>query len=139
MKIDDNLNKVFNLEPSKEEKEPMSLLPVEVPEKEQQDSDYQLARGTLRNLITKNDAVLDTLIDLARNSEHPRAYEVAGQLIKTQSEMAKDLLEVHKKKKEISGEINKNINTTNNIVFAGSTSELMKVISAERAKVIDSK
>jgi len=139
MKIDDNLNKVFNLEPAKEEKEPMSLLPVEVPEEEQQDADYQLARGTLRNLITKNDAVLDTLIDLARNSEHPRAYEVAGQLIKTQSEMAKDLLEVHKKKKEISGDTTKNYNTTNNIVFAGSTSELMKVISAERAKVIDSK
>lgn len=141
MKINDNLNNIFNLpsEPSKE-------APVEMPvaltqtQHEQKEDDYDLARNTLRNLIGKNEAVISDLVDLARNSEHPRAYEVAGQLIKAQSEIAKDLLDLHKQKKDIDGESSEqNIKTQNNIVFAGSTSDLMKMISQTKANVIESK
>lgn len=137
MKMDENLNKLFNLD-VQEEKDKNSILPVVVPEGEQKQDDFDLARSTLRNLINKNEAVITDLVDLARNSEHPRAYEVVGQLIKAQSEIAKDLMGIHKQKKDIDGSSEQqNIKTQNNIVFAGSTSDLMKAISSQKAKTID--
>lgn len=135
MKMDENLGKLFNLA-TQEEKQTSEILPAVMPDDRQ--DDFDLARNTLVNLIHKNEAVITDLVDLARNSEHPRAYEVAGQLIKAQSEIAKDLLNIHKQKKELDGD-GSSIRTQNNIVFAGSTSELMKLISAQRAKSIDSK
>lgn len=142
MKMDDNLNKLFNIEPIPELKKE-DLLPVaSVDSVERKEDDFDLARNTMRNLIHKNEAVLTDLVDLARNSESARAYEVAGQLIKTQAEMAKDLMTLHKQKKEVDGERSdsqQNIKTQNNIVFAGSTADLMKMIANERARTIDSK
>ena len=141
MKMEENLNKLFGLEPVQEIKKE-DLLPIASPDHiENREDDFDLARNTMRNLLHKNEAVLSDLVDLARNSESARAYEVAGQLIKTQAEMAKDLMTLHKQKKEVDGDRseNQNIRTQNNIVFAGSTSDLMKMISAERAKTIDSK
>jgi hypothetical protein len=142
MKMDDNLNQVFNLEPI-ERIQPESQLPIPAaPVAEQRQDDFELARDTLRSLIGKNEAVITDLVDLARNSEHPRAYEVVGQLIKAQSDIAKDLMGLHKQKKDIEGTVEQgtqSIKTQNNIVFAGSTSDLMKMISSERAKVIDAK
>lgn len=141
MKMDNNLNKLFNLDPVQEIKKE-DLLPTIMPASvENQEDDFDLARQTLRSLITRNDDVMSELINIAKNSEHPRAFEVAGQLIKTQAEMAKDLMTLHKQKKEISGEQSESqkIGTQNNIVFAGSTSDLMKMISAEKARTIDSK
>lgn len=135
MKMDENLGKLFNLA-TQDEKQTSEILPAVMPDDRQ--DDFDLARNTLVNLIHKNEAVITDLVDLARNSEHPRAYEVAGQLIKAQSEIAKDLLNIHKQKKELDGD-SSSIRTQNNIVFAGSTSELMKLISAQRAKPIDSK
>lgn len=130
MKMDQNLNKIFDLETTE------TLLPVAIDPQIQKDDDFELARDTLRGLIMKNDTVLSDLISLARNSEHPRAFEVVGQLVKAQSEIAKDLMGLHKQKKEISGEdAQQNIKQQNNIVFAGSTSDLMKMISAQRAKI----
>ena len=141
MKMDNNLNKLFNIEPVQEIKKEDLLTVASVESVERKEDDFDLARETMRNLIHKNEAVLTTLVDLATNSESPRAFEVAGQLIKTQAEMAKDLMTLHKQKKEVDGERaeNQNIKTQNNIVFAGSTSDLMKMISAERSKTIDSK
>ena len=129
MKIDDKLNEIFNLAPVEVKPE----LPVAITT----DDDFDLARQTLRGLIQKNDSVISDIVSLARNSEHPRAYEVAGQLIKAQSEIAKDLMDLHKQKKDITGEEPQTIQTQNNIVFAGSTSDLMKMISAQKAKTID--
>jgi hypothetical protein len=141
MKMDDNLNKVFNLDTMPAIKK-LDMLPVvSVPGVEEREEDFDLARSTMRNLINKNEAVLNDLVDLARNSESARVYEVAGQLIKTQAEMAKDLMTLHKQKKEVEGDRSEsqNIKTQNNIVFAGSTSDLLKMISAERSKIIDAK
>lgn len=141
MKMDDNLNKVFNLDTIPEIKK-VDLLPVvSAPGVEEREDDFDLARSTMRNLINKNESVLNDLVDLARNSESARIYEVAGQLIKTQAEMAKDLMTLHKQKKEVEGDKteSQNIKTQNNIVFAGSTSDLLKMISAERSKIIDAK
>lgn len=141
MKMNENLNQLFNLEnhsiPSEDSVGMLSTINLSIEEKKEQD--FDLARNTLKHLIVKNQSVLSDLVDLARNSESPRAFEVAGQLIKTQAEMAKDLMSIHKTNREISQESNEQyINTQNNIVFAGSTSDLMKMISAHKAKSIDS-
>ena len=129
MKNIPELNKIFNLEPPTKEAELLpSVLPSASLELDKQD-DYQLARSTLRNLIYKGESTLDEMINLAKNSEHPRTYEVAGQLIKTMSDVAKDLLTLQKQVKELNTESQTpSIGTQNNVVFAGSTSELMKLL-----------
>lgn len=134
MKIDDKLNTIFDLEPVQYKKQEVKTL-VDTGDKKQ--DDFDLARTTLRDLISTNQDVLTDLVNIAKSSEHPRAFEVAGQLIKAQSDIAKDLLGIHKQKKEIDGEEVQNIQTQNNIVFAGSTSDLMKMISTQKAKTID--
>jgi len=121
------LNKLFNIEETKQEALPV-LMPSQSLELDKED-DYQLARATLRKLIVKGEDTLDEMINLAKNSEHPRTYEVAGQLIKTMSDVAKDLLELQKKVKDLSSDNDKpSIGTQNNVVFAGSTTELMKLL-----------
>lgn len=132
MKLDKQLSEIFNTTPLD------SHLPVAVDLATAQEDDFDLARNTLRDLILKNNMVISDIIELAKNSEHPRAFEVAGQLIKTQSEIAKDLMEVHQQKKDLAGEEPTHIKNQQNIVFAGSTSDLMKMISAHKAKTIDS-
>ena len=136
MKMKDKLNQIFDLDPDEIEK---TTLPVLNPTSEDMKmDDFDLARNTLRDLIVKNQDVLNGLVDLAKDSESARVYEVVGQLVKAQSEVAKDLMGLHKTKKDVEGDTQK-INTQNNIMFAGSTSDLMKMISNERAKIIDSK
>ena len=130
----ETLNTLFNIEPLKTDD---IILPVQdrVSEKE---NDYQLARGTLRNLIVKGESTLDEMIHLARNSEHPRSFEVAGQLIKTVSDVAKDLLALQKQLKDIE-QIDKKsaINSQTNNVFVGSTEELLKLLKKDDGKIIN--
>ena len=133
MKMEHSLSKIFDIDIV----DTNDVLPTQPNPELQKEDDFELARETLRGLITKNDSVLTDLISLARNSEHPRAFEVVGQLVKAQSDIAKDLMGLHKQKKEISGEEPQHIKQQNNIVFAGSTSDLMKMISAQRAKPIE--
>jgi hypothetical protein len=91
------------------------------------EDDAQHARETLRNLIDKGNEAIDGILHIAKNSDHPRAYEVAGQLIKTVSDTAKDLLEVQKRKKDLEKEDKPKIQTQNNL-FVGSTHELLKAM-----------
>lgn len=128
MKNIPELDKIFDIEPQM----PAENVPAIISEDKNldQEDDYQLARTTLRNLIHKSENTLDDMIELAKNSEHPRTYEVAGQLIKTVSDVAKDLIELQKKVKDLKdGEPQsaKNV-TNNNVVFAGSTADLFKML-----------
>jgi len=126
------LNDVFNIDTQVE-------LPTITSPHQEQESDFDLARNTLRNLIYKNEDAISELLHISKHSEHPRAYEVVGQLVKAQSDIAKELLNLHKTKKDINQDSPENIKTQNNILFAGSTSDLMKMISAQKAKTIDTK
>lgn len=92
-----------------------------------EDDDAAHARKTLRNLIDKGNEAIDGILNIAQNSDHPRAYEVAGQLIKTVSDTAKDLLEVQKRKKDLEKDEKPKIQTQNNL-FVGSTHELLKAM-----------
>jgi hypothetical protein len=103
--------------------------------------DFEKARSTLRALLDKGEAALDGMMDVAKQSDHPRAFEVTGQLIKTVADTAKDLLALQKTKKELQTpeEVKQQqIGTQNNIVFQGSTSELIDLMRAKKkAEVID--
>ena len=134
------LNQLFNINQPVFEKAPVKEVEVEDESLDKKEADFELARKTYRNLIKKNDDVIEEIVRIAKNSESSRAFEVAGQLLKAQADITRELLNSHKQRKEIDGEsANNNIKTQNNIVFAGSTSDLMKMISAEKAKTIDAK
>jgi hypothetical protein len=103
------------------------------------DDDFDQARRTLKNLLSKGEQALDGMMDVARQSDHPRAYEVTGQLIKTVAETAKDLLALQKTKKELQGDEAPapQIWTQNNLVFAGSTNELLRALRNRTENIID--
>jgi hypothetical protein len=134
-KLDEKLSQLFNIEEIK--KDTFELEKIKESSDDKKESDFDLARDTLRDLIAKNNAVIDDIVSLARSAETARPFEVAGQLLKTQSEIAKGLMDLHKQKKDVDQDSPEKIQTQNNIVFAGSTSDLMKMISSERAKTID--
>ena len=103
------------------------------------EDDYLVARKKLNDLIGTSQQALEGMLNVALASDSPRAYEVVGQLIKTTGDAAKDLLDLQSKKKRLREEEPKkqSIDTQNNIIFSGSTSDLLKALKAERAKVID--
>lgn len=131
----DKLNQIFNLEIQEIKKEDITVLPS-IESVDQKEDDFDKSRQTIKSLLFKNEDAINSLIELAKTSESPRAFEVAGQLIKAQAEIAKDLLSIHKQKQDISGQSSENnkpgIQTQNNIVFAGSTADLMKIIANQK-------
>ena len=91
--------------------------------------DYEYTRANLYSLIEKGQESLNGILELAGESASPRAYEVAGQIIKSVADTTDKLMELQKKVKEVDEEMNKQPNTvTNNSLFVGSTSELSKLL-----------
>ena len=140
--IDDKLNEVLNIAEEvldkKEEKNPLEIAkepPVPVaPQNDDVDTDFDTGRGELYKLLEKGNEAIDGILALAKEGEHPRAYEVAGQLIKSQSEIAQNLLDLQdklKKIKDIKGDVPKNVT---NALFVGSTTELQKMIKKNKDK-----
>lgn len=133
--VTEGLNKVFEVgtdlvEVEKENKK------ADVPE--DIDNDYKYARTNLYGVIEKGTDALDSLLDLAKASEHPRAFEVVAQLTKTLVDANKDLLDIQKKVKELKREDKDEQqpqNVTNNALFVGSTAELQKMISGRNDDV----
>ena len=105
----------------------------DVPEKKDHgaeiDKDYQYSRAQLYNLIEKGQETLDGIMDVANESGSPRAFEVAGQVLKSTADIADKLMDLQKKVKEIDETKNNTTNhVTNNAIFTGSTAELQKLI-----------
>ena len=97
------------------------------------DIDYNYARENYYNLIERNQDAVEEMLEIAKQSEHPRAFEVVGQLIKSGLDANKELMALHKTKKELSIEKNSSVNV-NNAVFVGSTAELQKLLKVKRAE-----
>jgi len=142
--IDDDVSHIINkpLPIEVVPQEPQLPAVIEQPSSgDEVQDDYELARATIRDLVTKSSEALDGIMNLAKTSEHPRAYEVLGQMIKTVGESAKELLAVHKQRQEVTGEAPESGGDTHidNAIFVGSTNELQALIRAKRAenKVID--
>jgi|TARA_R110000822_G_scaffold104702_2_gene231780 hypothetical protein len=92
------------------------------------EDDYKYQRDSFYNLVDKGSVAIDGILELAKESEHPRTYEVAGQLIKSVAEVAEklgDLQEKMRKLKEVPSNAPKNVT---NALFVGSTKELQKML-----------
>tara|TARA_R110001592_G_scaffold113506_1_gene312710 strand:+ start:786 stop:1184 length:399 start_codon:yes stop_codon:yes gene_type:complete len=93
------------------------------------DNDFKYARENLYNIIEKGSDALNTLVDVAQQSQHPRAFEVVSQLVKTLSDTNKDLLEIQKKVKVLKKDSPDAPQNVTNALFVGNTSELQKLIN----------
>ena len=111
------------------------------------DEDYTIARDTLRGLIKSSNDALESLMSLANDTEHPRAFEALAVLLKTAGDLAKQLIGLQKSRHELDDLNNPTRhvlpagtgqgNTTNNTIFVGSTPELQKIIHGAGKKIID--
>ena len=128
----DDLNDTFNVE--------TNIVPAEVSEVKKKEvksnddhiqKDYQYTRGNLYSIIEKGQEAINGILELAQESEMPRAYEVAGQLIKSVSDATDKLMDLQKKLKDVNEEEkSKGPSTVNNALFVGSTSELSKILKS---------
>lgn len=130
----DGLDKTFGTEPSElkkhVEKVKPSLKKSETPDVQQ---DYEISRAQLHNLVMKGQEAVDGILDVARASDHPRAYEVAGQLIKNVGDVADKLIDLQKKMKELDDDgSSKGPTNVTNAMFVGSTSDLQKMLKQQK-------
>ncbi len=93
--------------------------------------DYEYTRGNLYSIIEKGQEAINGILELAQESEMPRAYEVAGQLIKNVADATDKLMDLQKKLKDIEEEKPKGPTTVNNALFVGSTAELAKLLKQQ--------
>ena len=128
----DGLNDVFGNEPSElqkhvEKKKEVTKL-TDNPEIQQ---DYEVSRAQLHSLVMKGQEAVDGILDVARASDHPRAYEVAGQLIKSVGDVADKLIDLQGKMKELDKEDKKGPTNVTNAMFVGSTADLQKFLKQQ--------
>lgn len=138
-KMEENFEEIFDL-PSNDDVE--GELVIDTPKKplspegsDDVDTDYQYARENLYNVIERGSDALNTLVEIANQSESPRAFEIVSTLIKTLSDANKDLLEVQTKVKKLKEETATGPKNVTNALFIGNTSELQKLIKDRKTDV----
>ena len=123
------IEKSLNVDASIVKPETKQELPNVVLKKNDVEKDYKYTRGQLYSLIEKGQEAINGIMELAGESASPRAYEVAGQLIKSVADSTDKLMDLQKKMKDMDEETTKTQNNvTNNALFVGSTSELSKLL-----------
>ena len=132
---DVKLNETLNITPTKVEVDESAVsvgVEREKPDrltKSDIEKDYDYTRGNLYSIIEKGQEAINGILELAQESEMPRAYEVAGQLIKSVSDATDKLMDLQKKVKDVNKEEeSKGPTTVNNALFVGSTAELQKIL-----------
>ena len=126
----DNLDASLNIESSivevEKTKPDLSITPLKTDDIKK---DYEYTRANLYSLIEKGQEAINGIMELAGEGGSPRAYEVAGQLIKSVGDVTDKLIDLQKKLKDVEEETVKTTNNvTNNAVFVGSTSDLSKLL-----------
>jgi hypothetical protein len=94
------------------------------------DSDYKYSRENFYSLIERGQDAIDGILDLAKEGEHPRAYEVAGQLIKNVGEVTEKLVDLQEKMKKLKEVPEHGPKSVTNALFVGSTKELQKMLKS---------
>ena len=130
-KINDKLNEILDIADEVNVEEVKKTLPA-VPEDKDPDIDFETGRKNLYNLLDKGNEAIDGILELAKEGEHPRAYEVAGQLIKTVSEVSQNLLDLQDKLKKVKEVPNTAPKNVTNALFVGSTTELQKMLKDKK-------
>ena len=142
--IDDKLNEALNIAAAVADAESDQIIATTqefqtkentelvIPHDKDPDSDFEIGRANLYKLLDKGNDAIDGILALAKEAEHPRAYEVAGQLIKTVADVSKDLLELQEKLKKIKDVPNTGPKSVTNALFVGSTTELQKQLKDKK-------
>ena len=143
-KLEDSVNEILGLEPKQTTE--VSITDFEQPKpvvrkvdesKTDVDNDYDYSRENYYNLIEKGQEAIQGILDIAKEGQHPRAYEVAGQLIGQVAQVTDKLQDLQKKLKDLK-ELPKSANTQiKNALFVGSTAELQKMLNRKDDEVIE--
>src|SRR6056300_612679 len=135
MNTDDKLSKVFDVEPMDKTdiiKKDGTVLPAKSEKMEENiNFDYDRSRDNLHGLLVQGQDALMNALEIAKQSEHPRAFEVVGNLIKQLADVNEQLLNLHDKKQKLDNPKSsekKEGTTNNNAIFVGSTNELNKLL-----------
>jgi hypothetical protein len=135
--LNKNISELLDIEPIQPD-QPIAFAELaeieQVPVNNVVETDTEYARNNIKNLIDKGAYAINELAVVARDSQHPRAYEVMAGMLKNLSDMNKDLLEIQKRKQELTGmkeSGSKDVNI-DKAVFVGSTAELMKLLKSEK-------
>jgi hypothetical protein len=123
MKTDKSLADIFDINPIGTQS-----LPAPIIVQSDIDSDFEFARNNIRELAEKGKVAVDNILQVASATDHPRAYEVAANLLKSMSDINKDLIELQKKKRDLTPQKEQPQITVDKAVFVGSTSDLIKQI-----------
>ena len=135
----DSLDETFDIVPSSVEKQLKKQKPLIISDKsEDKEKDYQHVRASLYNLVDKMQEAVDGALEVAQQSDHPRAYEVALNGAKNAAEVVEKITDLHKKVKdmeieEVKVQATQN-NTTNNVFMSGSTADLMMMLKEQQKK-----
>ena len=127
----DGLDEAFNVEGEilPEEKPEIEKVQPKSPSHEEVKKDYEYTRGNLYSIIEKGQEAINGILELAQETEQPRAYEVAGQLIKSVSDATDKLMELQKKLKDVEEDtVQKGPTNVTNALFVGSTADLQKML-----------
>jgi len=146
-KFDENMSEIFDTNPINKQieqlpivqEEPQLIDPKGVDKILQDDlmKDYDASRRALQDIVKKGNNAIDDILEIARESEHPRAFEVAATMIKNVAEVNEKLINLQKQMKDITGAKNQSqLNVGKAAIFVGSTAELSKMIKNE-IKTID--
>ena len=134
--IDDKLNEVLNITPEVIEASEISTVEetkeMIVPIDKDAEIDFDTGRENLYKMLEKGNDAIDGILALAKEGEHPRAYEVAGQLIKTVADVSKDLMAMQEKLKKLKEVPNQGPTSVTNALFVGSTTELTKLLKEKK-------
>jgi hypothetical protein len=135
-KVDQKLDELLDIQGEIVEVE--KNLPIGLPKgnyskQEEQSSDYKYSREVFYGLVERGQDAIEGILDIARESEHPRVYEVAGQLIKTVSETTEKLIDLQAKMKQLDKD-DSMPNKVNNNLFVGSSTELQRLLKNHAQK-----
>ena len=137
-KLEDNVNEILGIETKSKDVtitdfEQPAPVPRKIDEdKPHVDQDYENSRENYYNLIDKGNQAIEGILDIAKEGQHPRAYEVAGQLIGQVAQTVDKLQDLQKKLKDLKEVPNKTNTNIKNALFVGSTNELQKMLNRKK-------
>lgn len=135
-KLDENLSKLLDVEPIQVEE--VEILPVVqsstdvVETSTDVETDFEFARKNMKELIQKGNVAVENILEVAKATDHPRAYEVVATLINSVASMNKDLMDIRKKKQDLTGEKKSQQINVDKAVFVGSTADLIRQIKENK-------
>lgn len=133
MKLEDNMTEIFDLAPTEYTEIKPKKNDIVVSDEPTQviDNDFVNVRDNLYDLLETGRDALYEMLEVAKQSEHPRAYEVVGNLMKQLADMNQQLLDIHQQKRKLEPQVKTTeaSTVTNNAIFVGSTNDLAKMIS----------